>query len=64
MLEIRRSEDRGVAKFRGAGQPACVFFGEYKDPQHMGFGPLRVINEDSVQPGTAFGTPLTCLGPA
>lgn len=56
MLEIRRSKDRGAANFGWLDSRHTFSFGEYYDLKHMGFGPLRVINEDRVQPGAGFGT--------
>ena len=56
MLDIRRSADRGTANFGWLLSRHTFSFGDYYDPRQMGFGPLRVINEDRVQPGQGFGT--------
>ncbi|MCA0394337.1 MAG: pirin family protein, partial [Proteobacteria bacterium] len=56
MLQIRKSADRGPAEFGWLSSRHSFSFGHYHDPAHMGFGPLRVINEDKVQPSMGFGT--------
>ena len=54
MIEIRKAEDRGRTQNGWLDSRHSFSFGHYYDPAHMGFGPLRVINEDRVAPGAGF----------
>lgn len=56
MIAIRHAEQRGAANFGWLDSRHSFSFGHFYDPDHMGFGPLRVINEDKVQPGMGFDT--------
>lgn len=56
MLQMRPASDRGGEQYGWLDTRYTFSFSGYYDPQHMGFGPLRVINEDKIAPGHGFGT--------
>ena len=56
MIAIRRAAERGRTDWGWLDSRHTFSFGEYYDPRHMGFGSLRVINDDRVEPGAGFGT--------
>lgn len=55
MISIRKADERGLADFGWLKSRHSFSFGQYYDPLHMGYGPLRVINDDRVAPGGGFG---------
>ena len=56
MIVLRKASERGYARHGWLESWHSFSFADYNDPAHVHFGPLRVINEDIVQPGTGFGT--------
>ncbi len=53
MITIRKAADRGTFDFGWLKTSHTFSFGEYRDPDHMGFRSLRVINDDVSRPAPA-----------
>ena len=56
MITLRPAAERGLENLGWLDSRHTFSFGHYYDPKQMGFGPLRVINEDRVRPGAGFDT--------
>ena len=56
MIHLRSADQRGRTRIDWLDSRHTFSFGDYHDPAHMGFGPLRVINDDRVEPARGFGT--------
>ena len=56
MIEVRSAESRGRTDWGWLDSRHTFSFGDYYDSRHMGFGTLRVLNDDRVTPGAGFGT--------
>ena len=56
MTTLRKAQERGLTNIGWLDSRHTFSFGHYHDSKHMGFGPLRVINDDRVAPAQGFGT--------
>ncbi len=54
MLTVRKATDRGLSRRDWLESWHTFSFGDYYDPEFLGFGPLRVINDDFVEPASGF----------
>jgi quercetin 2,3-dioxygenase len=56
MIKVRHAADRGSVNLGWLDSKHSFSFGHFVDPEYMNFGPLRVINDDRIQPGEGFPT--------
>jgi hypothetical protein len=54
MITVRKADERGRTRIDWLDSWHSFAFNDYRDPRHVHFGPLRVINEDVVAPGAGF----------